>query len=160
MKTDVVILGGGPAGAVAALALAQAGLAVAVLERSDYDAPRFGETLPPNAAPLLRRLGVWEPFLLAKHERSPGIVSVWSHEEPHENDFIFNPYGNGWHLDRRRFDEMLMTAAVERGAVIYRNTKVLGCSQDGFGCWQVQAETDSLAFLLDLKQANPEAFTG
>jgi flavin-dependent dehydrogenase len=137
MITEVVVLGGGPAGAAAALTLAQAGLAVAVLERSRYDTLRIGETLPPGAAPLLRHLGIWEAFLRAEHKPSPGIVSVWGDEEPYENDFIFNPYGHGWHLDRRRFDEMLATAAADRGAVVCRNTRVLACCQDAAGRWQV-----------------------
>jgi flavin-dependent dehydrogenase len=148
ITTDIVVLGGGPAGTATALTLAQVGLAVAVLERSSYDTARVGETLPPAAAPLFRSLGVWEPFLRTEHEPSPGIVSVWGSEVPHEQDFIFNPYGNGWHLDRRRFDEMLATAVEERGAVLYRYGRVLACSHDGAGCWQIDVQTDKRLFRL------------
>jgi flavin-dependent dehydrogenase len=142
MNTDVVILGGGPGGAAAALTLAQAGAAVAVLERPPYHAARVGETLSPGVAPLLHRLGLWEAFVGDGHLPSPGIVSVWRDEAPHDNDFIFNPYGHGWHLDRTRFDAMLATAAEERGAVFYRNTHVLACSPEASGTWRVQVQCE------------------
>ena len=50
---DVVVIGGGPAGAAAALSLAHMGRSVAMLERSCYEAPRIGETVPPSIQPLL-----------------------------------------------------------------------------------------------------------
>ena len=58
--------------------------------------------MPPAAKPLLYRLGFWDVFQKKPHLVSPGIVSAWSDPEPYDNDFIFNPYGPGWHLDRQR----------------------------------------------------------
>src|SRR5688572_11234517 len=106
-RFDVAIIGGGPAGTSSAIALARTGRSVAVLERSGYEEARIGETLPPEARVPLVRLGVWDRFLEQGHARSPGTASAWGREELEENDFIFNPFGNGWHLDRRRFDAML-----------------------------------------------------
>ncbi len=57
---DVVILGGGPAGAAVAITLARAGHSVVVIEKSHYDQVRIGETLPPRARLLThesRRMG-------------------------------------------------------------------------------------------------------
>jgi flavin-dependent dehydrogenase len=139
---DALVLGGGPAGCAAAIGLIGSGLRAAVLERSAYDVARVGETLPPDAATLLNRLGVWAAFVRDGHLPSPGIVSVWGDQEPYENDFLFNPYGDGWHLDRRRFDAMLATAAEERGAVVLRNTRVLACSKDAFGGWRVDIQSN------------------
>jgi flavin-dependent dehydrogenase len=139
--TDVLVIGGGPAGAATALACAASGTRVTVVERSARDAARVGETLPPDAAPLLRRLGIWECFVRDGHLPSPGVVSAWGDEQPYESDFIFSPYGSGWHVDRRRFDAMLATAAEERGAVVHRDARVLTCSPDPSGGWRVEVQS-------------------
>jgi 2-polyprenyl-6-methoxyphenol hydroxylase-like FAD-dependent oxidoreductase len=134
---DVVVIGGGPAGSAAALGLARAGASVAVLERSGYDGPRVGETLLPEARPVLQRLGVWEAFEADAHVPSPGIVSAWGSAEPAENDFLFNPYGNGWHLDRARFDRTLAARAEQGGAVVVRRARVHSCSRTADARWRV-----------------------
>ena len=110
---DVAVIGGGPAGASAAIALARngRGRSVAVLERSGYETARVGETLPPEAQVPLGQLGVWERFLAQDHTPSPRTSAAWGQADLEENQFICNPYGNGWHLDRQRFDAMLASAA-------------------------------------------------
>src|SRR5215510_16073874 len=90
-KCDVIILGGGPAGAAAAITLARAGHSVVVIEKSQYEQARIGETLPPAARLSLAGLAVWEPFLAAGHLPSPAVQSVWGEEELYEQHFIFNP---------------------------------------------------------------------
>jgi geranylgeranyl reductase family protein len=56
---DVVIVGAGPAGAAAAILLAEHGLDVVVLDRAALPRPKVcGEYLSPEAARLLDRLGV------------------------------------------------------------------------------------------------------
>jgi len=118
MNFDALILGGGPAGTAAAIVLARSALKVAVLERTAYDTPRIGETFPPEICVPLQRLGVWESFRRAGHLPAPGIISCWGSDVPAENDFIFNPYGCGWHVDRSRFDRMLAEAAGQQGASV------------------------------------------
>src|SRR6266404_3412187 len=110
-RYDVAVFGGGPAGAAAALALTQRGFTVAVLARAGCRGPRVGESVPPTIMRPLSRLKLWESFRFANHEPAPGAVAIWGDEQPYENDFIFNPYGQGWHLDRVRFDTMLIDAA-------------------------------------------------
>jgi 2-polyprenyl-6-methoxyphenol hydroxylase-like FAD-dependent oxidoreductase len=134
---DVAVIGGGPAGASVAIALSRAGRSVAVLERSGYEQPRIGETLPPEACVPLAQLGVWDRFLEQGHAPSPGTASAWGQEEVEENHFIFNPYGKGWHLDRRRFDAMLASAATEAGVTFHRNARMTACDQEPSGGWQV-----------------------
>jgi flavin-dependent dehydrogenase len=152
---DVLILGGGPAGAAAGIALARAGLRAVVLDRAVRSAPRAGETLAPSATPLLRSLGVWESFRRDAHLPSPGTVSFWGSAVSSENDFIFNPHGPGWHLDRQRFDQMLAMAAVECGAAVYRGVRVTACWQNQEGHWEVESQSDrqtlrfTASFLVD-----------
>ena len=139
---DVVILGGGPAGCAAAIMLARAGLHTAVVERTRYDARRVGETLPPSAVPLLHRLGIWEAFERDAHAPSPGIVSVWGSENLFENDFIFNPFGDGWHLDRTRFDSMLAERAEHAGVILLTRARLRTCEPTSSRQWQIDVECD------------------
>ena len=138
---DVLVLGGGPAGAAAARALAGAGAAVAVAEQSSYDRFRVGETLPPEANILLGRLGLSGLLSDSCHVPSPGIVAAWGSEAPRENDFIFSPYGHGWHLDRRRFDESLAESAAAAGAELISKARAIRCERDDRRGWIVVLAT-------------------
>lgn len=145
---DVVVLGGGPAGTSAALRLTHAGFSVAIVERSWYETPRVGETLPGSVVKPLARLGVWNEFLAAGHHAAPGIVAIWGHDEPFENDFVFSPYGPGWHLDRARFDGMLAGAAEAAGVVVHRGTRLEACERDGRGLWRVGLRVEGKALAI------------
>ncbi|MFN0111145.1 MAG: NAD(P)/FAD-dependent oxidoreductase, partial [Blastocatellia bacterium] len=119
----VAIIGGGVAGSVTAMELAKAGASVTVIERDASVRWKIGEGLPPAAKPLLQQLGVWERFLADNHMASYGNCSAWGSSELVDQSFVFNPYGNGWHLDRSRFDQLLLNAAVEAGAKVVSNVE-------------------------------------
>src|SRR5262249_56659552 len=122
---DVVVAGGGPAGAVAALDLSRRGFRVALIEQSAYETPRVGETLPPELRRPLTELGVWDRFLSScERLESYGIRSSWETPAARHRDFLFNPYGCGWHVDRARFDAMLAGAAAEAGAELLLSAHV------------------------------------
>jgi flavin-dependent dehydrogenase len=111
-----------------------------LLERSGYESSRIGETLPPAVRAPLVELGVWDLFLADGHAPSPGILVAWGGPEPVANDFILDPYGSGWHVDRRRFDAMLAEAAESAGATVLRQTRAVGCAREG-GVWRVSTES-------------------
>ena len=137
-RCDVVVVGGGPAGAATAIALARAGRAVIVLERSHYDRMRIGETLPPVARTPLANLGAWHRFIQQEHAPSPATISAWGAPDLDENHFIFNPHGHGWHLDRRRFDEMLASVAADCGASMRPGSRRTSCRPGVSGGWEVE----------------------
>lgn len=134
---DVAVIGGGPAGAAAAIALSRAGMRCALLERSHYDCIRVGEILPPAVKRPLCALGVWDRFCRNGFTPSPGIVSAWGQPELYANDFIVNPYGRGWHVDRSRFDRMLADAAREAGATLHTGAQVVGWRRTERG-WRIE----------------------
>jgi 2-polyprenyl-6-methoxyphenol hydroxylase-like FAD-dependent oxidoreductase len=117
---EVAVLGGGPAGCATALALRRRGLErVCLVEAGDGRAVRIGESIPPDTRAILDgELGLWPDFLAEGHEPCHGSCSVWGSATPGYNDFLLNPQGHGWHLDRRRFDAFLGRMAAARGVAL------------------------------------------
>lgn len=121
---DVIVVGGGPAGASAAIALARRGLTAAIVERHAAPRPRVGETLPPSARDPLEALGVWRRFIEGEHAQAAGNRSSWGSDDLEEVHFIRSPYGHGWHLDRARFEAMLLEAAEAHGVTLVRGARL------------------------------------
>lgn len=150
----VVVAGGGPAGAAAALALAREGCRVLLADASPAGAFRVGEALPPAARPLLRDLGVLDRFLADGHLPSYGNLSIWGSDRPQDHDHIFDPHGHGWHLDRARFDALLRGAARDAGAEVPEGASIERTEREN-GAWRVRlsdgAETREVraAWLVD-----------
>jgi flavin-dependent dehydrogenase len=137
---DAAVLGGGPAGSAAALSLSRQGLSVALLERSTYDQDRIGETLPPAVKAILTSLGVWDEFLCHNKQSAPVVCSAWGSTKLQAQDHIFNPYGSGWHIDRKQFDAVLAGCAEKAGAKLYTAAKLKSYADDNAGNWQLELE--------------------
>ncbi len=131
-------MGGGPAGAVAALVLARRGLCATVLEARAGPAAKPGETLPPSLAPLLRRLGLDGALTSDGHLRSQGNRAFWGSAAAAESPFLANPQGPGWHVDRGRFEARLAEAAVAAGAVWRRGFRLRRCTPTAGGGWRLE----------------------
>jgi len=130
-----VVAGGGPAGSATALDLSRRGFRVALVEQSAYEKFRVGETLPPEIRRLLTELGVWERFLASEHVESHGIRSAWEMPTARHHDFLYNPYGSGWHVERASFDAMLAGAAADAGAEVIVSGCVTALDEDVNGGW-------------------------
>ncbi|HEX8396258.1 MAG TPA: FAD-dependent monooxygenase [Pyrinomonadaceae bacterium] len=121
---DAVIVGGGPAGAAAAIELARGGRAVLLLDRENETTFKVGEALPSACNRILRDLGAWESFLADKHLPSYANLAAWNQDTLESVDFIFDPNGHGWHLERGRFDAGLRSVARNYGAVVSTGAKM------------------------------------
>ncbi|MBX3619736.1 MAG: tryptophan 7-halogenase [Rhizobacter sp.] len=128
---DVAVVGAGPAGAATACRLARCGLRVLLLERSDMQSPRVGESLAPDVQPALRHLGVWDRFIALGPLPSWGTCSVWGGPEPQLHSHLQSPWASGWHVDRAAFDRLLAQAAGAAGAQLCERTVLRGLSFDG-----------------------------
>ena len=111
---DVLIVGAGPAGAVAAIVLARAGLSVQLLDRAQFPRDKLcGDTINPGALSILDRLGLGIEVrrrslpVTGMTVTGPGGASVSA------------DYGNhlrGAAILRRDLDQMLVDAAIAAGA--------------------------------------------
>jgi flavin-dependent dehydrogenase len=128
---EFLIVGGGPAGTSAAIALATSGREVILVERTAYAGHRIGETLPPAANPVLDRIGVGRDALHECAIRCPGSASAWGEEKPRRNDSLFDPDGDGLHLDRAAFDRLLAFRSTTAGAEVKTRHFVKSCRRVG-----------------------------
>lgn len=137
-RVDIAIVGAGPAGSAAALALrAHApGLTVRLLDAGD--APRFrpGEVLPAAGAEMLRQLGVAAAVAPAAVP-APGLALLWGSDRVAERNALFAAQGGDWHLDRNRFDQLLAHAAAERGAKLDQKARVTDAQPLPGGGWRL-----------------------
>ena len=130
-SVDVLVIGGGPAGSAAALLLAKQGWQVVIADRPQPRTSRIVETLPPPSRSTLKSLGLWTRFVAAGHVPAHGIVSWWDSVQPTEHDFIVNPSGTEWHVDRRDFDRLIASAAIEAGAVLLPIERLVDATAEG-----------------------------
>ena len=134
----LVVLGLGPAGAAAAIAARAAGLEVTLLGREHTPRPRPGETLPPHAGTVLSCLGIGD-LIPDGHLPSHGTCAAWADPTPVENDFLFSPFGPGWHLDRVAFDARVLRRAIDTGARLVAGTRLCSAHWNGEG-WRIVAD--------------------
>jgi flavin-dependent dehydrogenase len=156
---EVLVVGACPAGATAALNLAPTRrvLLVDFRSQSDLDSgarPMVGESLAPAARRLLKDMGLLDSFLEQGHAPCYGNRSVWGGNTPVETDFVRDPDGHGWHLNRGRFERWLRQIAIDRGASLTAAGRVESVERNGGG-WSVRlsaaghSETIQTRFLID-----------
>ena len=139
LKTDVVIIGGGVAGAATALSLQQQGITnIAIAEKSSQKDFHIGETVPPQMRSLLAQLDVSHLLDSDTHIPSQGNCAAWGNLELIFHDYFMSGEGHGWHLDRPLFNISLADTAANRKARLMRETAVVGYSRLKDGGWNLR----------------------
>ena len=131
--TDVLIIGAGPAGAVAAGFLRQQGRRVLVLEREQF--PRFsiGESLLPQSMEYIEAAGMLRDVVEAGFQYKNGAAFAWGDKY---TDFDFrDKFSAGWattyQVQRATFDKVLADAAARMGAEIRYRHEVTAIDLEG-----------------------------
>jgi flavin-dependent dehydrogenase len=124
---------------------------VVVFERSRFEAPRIGETFGAEIEPLLRALGAWTEFTAQPHLPYRTVRSAWGSSELAERTSITHPFGDGFHVERARFDELLASISEKAGASLNLDAgrcRVQECER-GFHVKPVRGEAVLARFLVD-----------
>jgi 1H-pyrrole-2-carbonyl-[peptidyl-carrier protein] chlorinase len=147
---DVAVLGGGPGGSAAAAYLAKAGLKCVIMERELLPRPHVGESLVPASNRVLNDLGLIEQMDENRFPRNFGAVWTSASYAPtykHDweglsddaqasatiqaaADIRFEERAQPgvnlnytWHVDRGKFDNMMLHHAGKLGATVYEGMR-------------------------------------
>jgi flavin-dependent dehydrogenase len=133
--TEIAVAGGGPAGAVIALRLAELGHRVVLLAGARNPRPHLGESLAPGVAAQLAFLGLGNILDLALVHRTTEFELKWrtDHFEPHT---AMQP---GLLVDRGAFDAALVGTAARRGVDVRAATMARVAERNGGG-WRIACE--------------------
>ncbi|MGW0548294.1 NAD(P)/FAD-dependent oxidoreductase [Streptomyces altiplanensis] len=116
-ETDVLVVGGGPAGATAAALLARQGHQVRVLERERFPRYHIGESLLPSLLPVLDVLGTREVVEAHGFVRKTGAFYGWGGQEWSLGfDEPGRPSAYSFQVIRSQFDQLLLEHARTQGA--------------------------------------------
>jgi flavin-dependent dehydrogenase len=123
---DVVVIGGGPAGATLAGLLAQKNRSVLILERERFPRYHIGESLIPGFMRAMEQLGLSERLEARGFEKKHGGTLVWGAQKiPWGFSFIEgSPYKYSYHVRRADLDSMILDRARELGAQVLEEATV------------------------------------
>lgn len=136
---DVIIIGGGPAGASTAAILAEHGRRALVLEREKFPRYHIGESLIPFSYGPLERLGLIPEMKKSCFTKKYSVSFVQPDGKKSQPFYFFDRYdretiAQTWQVLRSEFDLMLLNHARAKGAEVREETTVTRLLKDDSGC--------------------------
>jgi flavin-dependent dehydrogenase len=129
---DVLIIGGGPSGAIAGANLVQKGFSVEIIEKLDF--PRFviGESLLPHCNAILAKNNLLEKIEKCGYILKAGasFVNEQGEEETyHFRENLGEEHNTSFQVKREEFDHELLKGASEFGAHVQHGVEVTDYDQ-------------------------------
>src|SRR5690348_11945449 len=136
MKTDVLIIGGGPGGSAAAMFLLKEGIKPIIIEQEEFPRFHIGESMTGEAGALLRRLGLEEAMTKSAYPVKHGVrvfgTGSWFIPVARRTENWDLELASTWQVRRSEFDSMMLKEALNRGAVLAPGTAIKALkSEDG-----------------------------
>src|SRR5438105_8664125 len=137
-KSDVLIVGGGPAGSASAMFLAREGIKATILEGEAFPRYHIGESMTGAGGKVLRELDLAPKMYRRIHPTKQGVkvygqstrgtwfVPVTGRDE---NWKLFE--WDTWQVRRSDFDRMMLEEAVARGAALVHAKAIKPIVRDG-----------------------------
>ncbi len=134
-ETDVVVIGGGPAGSTVSTLIAQKGPRVQLFEREKFPRFHIGESLIPETYWVLERLNMLPKMKASQFVKKFSVQFVnasgklsapfyfWDNK-PHE-------CSQTWQVVRSEFDQMMLNNAREHGVEAHESVRVLDVLFEG-----------------------------
>jgi flavin-dependent dehydrogenase len=122
---DVVVIGGGPAGSLAAIYLTAKGYSVVLFEKEKHPRYQVGESLLPDVWKYCDAAGVSDAIAGEGFLRKAGGSVDWNGEMRRMSFGDFGYMRPALHVERDRFDHILLERARESGAWIGEEIGVL-----------------------------------
>jgi flavin-dependent dehydrogenase len=110
-SADIVVAGGGPAGATISRLLAGLGYRVVLLEKRRFPRHQIGESLTPSILPMLDFLGVRTRVEAAGFLRMVGHTVCWGSPQPRTSYYNADHTRRGFQAWRADFDQILLDHA-------------------------------------------------